>query len=100
MSRVSGRPADHPDLNTYSVNGAWLVVGNRARGFYLRTRRATHPRPNETYKWACDRKALPAVNRAGKQLNFPRRVTDWDDQQVASAYAILSEPVVNGKAPR
>jgi hypothetical protein len=51
------------------------------------------------YKWACERKALPAVNRVGASFNYPKRVSDWSDDQVAAAYAILtSEPAQNGRA--
>jgi hypothetical protein len=51
------------------------------------------------YKWATTRKALPAVNRIGKQFNYPRLVSDWSDDQVAAAYRILTaEPAQNGKA--
>jgi hypothetical protein len=46
----------------------------------------------QLYKWACDRKALPDVNAIGKQLNYSRRVTEWSDQEVATAYALLSGP--------
>jgi hypothetical protein len=46
----------------------------------------------QLYKWACDRKALPDVNAIGKQLNNPKRVTEWSDQEVATAYALLSGP--------
>jgi hypothetical protein len=51
------------------------------------------------YRWACDRKALPDVNRVGKAHGYPKRITDWEPGQVAAAYAILtSEPVANSKA--
>ena len=50
------------------------------------------------YKWACDRKALPDVNRVGKSFGYPRRVTDWEPSQVAAAFAILTaEPAQNGR---
>jgi hypothetical protein len=50
-------------------------------------------------KWACDRKALPAVNRVGASFGYPKRVTDWEPSQVAADYAILTtEPTANGKA--
>jgi hypothetical protein len=50
------------------------------------------------YRWACDRKALPDVNRVGKSFGYPKRVTDWEPSQVAAAYAILtSEPAPNGR---
>jgi hypothetical protein len=51
------------------------------------------------YRWACDRKALPDVNRVGKAHGYPKRITDWEPGQVAAAYAILtSEPAANGQA--
>ena len=51
------------------------------------------------YRWACDHKAQPDVNRVGKAHGYPRKVTDWEPGQVAAAYAILtSEPVANSKA--
>jgi hypothetical protein len=51
------------------------------------------------YRWACDHKALPDVNRVGKAHGYPRKVTDWEPSQVAAAYAILTaEPAVNGRA--
>jgi hypothetical protein len=35
------------------------------------------------------------------RFGYPKRVTDWSDDQVAAAYAILtSEPAANGQAPR
>jgi hypothetical protein len=50
------------------------------------------------YRWTCDHKALPAVNRIGKAHGYPRQVTDWEPGQVAAAYAILSaEPAANGR---
>jgi hypothetical protein len=52
------------------------------------------------YKLATTRKALPAVNRIGKQFNYPRLVSDWSDDQVAAAYRILTEPAANGAASR
>jgi hypothetical protein len=51
------------------------------------------------YKWATTRKALPAVNRIGRQFNYPKLVSDWADHEVAAAYAILTaEPAANGAA--
>jgi hypothetical protein len=51
------------------------------------------------YRWACNRKALPAVNRVGASFGYPKRVTDWSDDQVAAAYAVLTtEPAANGPA--
>jgi hypothetical protein len=51
------------------------------------------------YRWACDRKALPDVNRVGKSFGYPKRITDWEPGQVAAAYAVLSaEPAPNGRA--
>ena len=52
------------------------------------------------YKWACNRKALPAVNRVGTSFGYPKRVSDWSDDQVAAAYRILTEPAANGAASR
>jgi hypothetical protein len=46
----------------------------------------------QLYKWACDRKALPDVNAIGRSCNYPKRVTDWEPEQVATAYALLSGP--------
>jgi hypothetical protein len=51
------------------------------------------------YRWACDRKALPDVNRVGKSFGYPKRVTDWEPGQGAAAYAILTaEPTANGRS--
>jgi hypothetical protein len=52
------------------------------------------------YRWSCNRKALPDVNRVGKSFGYPKKVVDWSDDQVAAAYAVLtSEPAaVNGQA--
>jgi hypothetical protein len=44
------------------------------------------------YRWACDNKALPRINAIGKSFNYPRRVTEWSNDQVAAAYRILTEP--------
>jgi hypothetical protein len=50
------------------------------------------------YRWATTHKALPAVNRIGKQFNYPKLVSDWEPSQVAAAYAILTaEPTANGR---
>jgi hypothetical protein len=50
------------------------------------------------YRWACDHKALPDVNRVGKSFGYPKKVTDWEPGQVAAAYAVLtSEPAPNGR---
>ena len=50
------------------------------------------------YRWACNRKALPDVNRVGKSFGYPKKVTDWEPGQVAAAYAVLtSEPAPNGR---
>jgi hypothetical protein len=50
------------------------------------------------YRWATTHKALPAVNRIGKQFNYPKLVSDWEPEQVAAAYAILTtEPAQNGR---
>jgi hypothetical protein len=52
------------------------------------------------YRWACDRKALPEVNRIGKAHGFPRMVSDWTPSDVAVAYNELTKPkpAVNGRA--
>jgi hypothetical protein len=51
------------------------------------------------YRWATTHKALPRVNAIGKSFNYPRLVSDWEPEQVAAAYAILTtEPAANGKA--
>jgi hypothetical protein len=50
------------------------------------------------YRWACDRKMLPRVNALGKQKSFPKLVTHWDADQVAtSSRESTSEPVANGR---
>jgi hypothetical protein len=49
------------------------------------------------YRWACDRKALPDVNRIGKAHGYAKRITDWEPSQVAAAYRILTEPAANGR---
>jgi hypothetical protein len=50
------------------------------------------------YRWGCDHKCLPDVNRIGKVHGYPRRVTDWEPSQVAAAYAVLTtEPAQNGR---
>jgi hypothetical protein len=52
----------------------------------------TTPRTGrELYKVACDRKALPIVNRIGKAHGWPRLVTDWTPEQAAAAYRELTE---------
>jgi hypothetical protein len=55
----------------------------------------------ELYKVACDRKALPAVNRIGKAHGWPKLVTDWTPEQAAAAYRELTEgpasPATNGR---
>ena len=51
------------------------------------------------YRWACNRKALPDVNRVGKSFGYPKKVVDWEPGQVAAAYAVLTaEPAANGRA--
>jgi hypothetical protein len=51
------------------------------------------------YRFACNAKCLPRVNAIGKSFNYPRLVSDWTDDQVAAAYAILTtETAANGKA--
>jgi hypothetical protein len=50
------------------------------------------------YRWACDRKSLPKVNAIGKGHSYPKLVSDWSDEQVATAYRELtSQPVANGQ---
>jgi hypothetical protein len=54
----------------------------------------------ELYKIACDRKALPIVNRIGKAHGWPRLVTDWTPEQAAIGYRELTgtpEPAANGR---
>jgi hypothetical protein len=53
------------------------------------------------YRWACDGKRLPAVNAIGKTHSFPRLVSDWDPEMVATAYAELDTTVQinNGRHP-
>jgi hypothetical protein len=79
---VPSRPAPAPSPATPPAR-EWDGVPKTGRGLY---------------KWACDRKALPDVNRVGKSFGYPKRVTDWSDDQVAAAYAVLtSEPTPNGR---
>jgi hypothetical protein len=50
------------------------------------------------YKWACNAKCLPKVSAIGKSFNYPKLVSDWTDDQVAAAYAVLTtEPALNGR---
>jgi hypothetical protein len=50
------------------------------------------------YRWGCDHKCLPVVNRIGKAHGYAKRITDWADHEVAVAYAILTaEPAANGR---
>jgi hypothetical protein len=54
----------------------------------------------ELYKVACDRKALPAVNRIGKAHGWPKLVTDWSPEQAAAAYRELTEGPADLSAPK
>ena len=77
------RPAPQPSPASTPPAREWDGVPKTGRGLY---------------KWACDRKALPDVNRVGKSFGYPRRVTDWEPSQVAAAYAVLTtEPAQNGR---
>jgi hypothetical protein len=77
------RPAPAPAPATATPVREWDGVPKTGRGLY---------------KWACDRKALPAVNRVGASFGYPRKVTDWEPSQVAAAYAVLTtEPAQNGR---
>jgi hypothetical protein len=79
---VPSRPAPAPSPATPPAR-EWDGVPKTGRGLY---------------KWACDRKALPAVNRVGASFGYPRKVTDWEPSQVAAAYAVLTtEPAPNGR---
>jgi hypothetical protein len=52
------------------------------------------------YRWATFTKSLPSVNRLGKQYGYPKLVSDWSDDQVATVYGELtSQPVAvaNGR---
>ena len=50
------------------------------------------------YRFACNAKCLPRVNAIGKSFNYPKLVSDWEPEQVAAAYAVLtSEPTPNGR---
>ena len=54
----------------------------------------------QLYKWACNRKALPAVNRLAKSHGFGRRIVDLAPDEVAILFRELTtaEPAANGKA--
>ena len=64
------RPAPQPSPASTPPAREWDGVPKTGRGLY---------------KWACDRKALPAVNRVGASFGYPRKVTDWEPSQVAAA---------------
>jgi hypothetical protein len=49
------------------------------------------------YRWACHNKILPKVNAIGKSLNYPRMVSDWSPEEVATAFHLLMEPSTNGQ---
>jgi hypothetical protein len=49
------------------------------------------------YRWACDRKCLPEVNRAGKARGFPKMVSDWTTSDVATVFEELTRPATNGR---
>ena len=85
-ARPSPAPARPPAPATPPAAREWDGVPRTGKGLYM---------------WATTRKALPAVNRIGRQFNYPKLVSDWSDDQVAAAYAILTtEPAAatNGKA--
>jgi hypothetical protein len=83
-ARLSPASAPAPAPATPSAAQEWDGVPKTGRGLY---------------RWATTHKALPAVNRIGKQFNYPKLVSDWTDDQVTAAYAILTtEPAQNGKA--
>jgi hypothetical protein len=48
------------------------------------------------YKYACQAKVLPKINAIGKARGFPKLVTHWTEEQVAEAYAMLTEPAAQG----
>jgi hypothetical protein len=53
----------------------------------------------ELYRWACDRKALPTVNRLAKARGFGHRVVDFTPEEVAILYGELTaEPAPNGRS--
>jgi hypothetical protein len=54
----------------------------------------------ELYKVACDRKALPAINRIGKAHGWPKLVTDWSPEQAAAAYRELTDGPAALAAPK
>jgi hypothetical protein len=77
------------------------------------TRPAAQPAPRQTaqpfdgapvtgpqlYKWACNHKALPTVNRLAKTHGFGHRVVDLTPEEVAILYRDLTaEPAANGAA--
>jgi hypothetical protein len=53
----------------------------------------------QLYRWACDRKMLPDVNRIGKSLRCDKLVSNWTEAQVARAFSILTDPApsANGR---
>jgi hypothetical protein len=54
----------------------------------------------QLYKFACQHKALPAVNRLAKTHGFRQRIVDLDPDQVAILVRELTtaQPPVNGRA--
>jgi hypothetical protein len=52
----------------------------------------------QLYRWATFTKALPAVNRLGKQYGHARLVSDWSDTEVSRVYQELTaEPAADGR---
>jgi hypothetical protein len=52
------------------------------------------------YRWATTHKALPDVNRVGARFGYPKRVTDWSNDQAVAVYRILTEPAAANGRPR
>jgi hypothetical protein len=42
------------------------------------------------YRWACGRDLLPAVHAIGKRKGWPKMLTQWSQDRVATAYAELT----------
>ena len=83
-ARLSPASAPAPAPATPSAAQEWDGVPRTGKGLY---------------RFACNAKCLPRVNAIGKSFNYPKLVSDWEPEQVAAAYAILTtEPAANGKA--
>jgi hypothetical protein len=56
----------------------------------------------QLYRWACDRKCLPEINALGKLRGFPKLVTHWEPDQVATVFGELTArpAVANGPVAR